>query len=921
MELQLPSVLAQLPRPLAVSSGRFHFGESTGLSAGKRRRRYELVATIDGEGVNIYNVQFPKLVTSYATPPQSSFSCAPCSVRQKGGAAGETVRWTYVALAAPETKLQCFVDKTGNSIETRACRLPSAEAPVISLDTVQNVASTTRAEDASTDDFDVIAIHKDGTLRRLSADLESVRAKARLNPSVDGGVQTSYHVAAAYFLSLEDAQKSLLRRRQDAIAEALSHGGASTILVVIHQPADATTISPSDVAVSVHVLPATTHTAPRHLFSLTLPVLTNLKPVDAAATSWDIKAATGLLTFSSLAGVVSYDISCYSPQVSSSLIFEEGQVPSSVRVSPQSLMAVKDSTVAIYNTRYHSVQAYAPLQQILDIVPEKSRLPGSRLQFVTYFAKLGLAIAACGTYLLAFDLAPVQGKMAATSRKHSRDGLLINAIGRGIPASQPSLQAAQIGSLTTQQWNDVKVRLQACADAKDAAKFDEIVRQELSHCDEKKAAKHMPSTNSFVHPDQVQFLLAKIFTLQLIPGSTGYKLAVTFLPTKTFHWLVHASYLTSASVKLAIRQAQGLEALPHLEPGAMIRAIIEAKPSLRCLNQVLRGPGHLDADELTYTIQSCLDIARKHTPAPDANDADATVSAPAIADVEQDQLALTATPEDPAAATAIAVAAKPIAPSTEAVLVNAVTALNLSLSRLALLPQPTVVSSIRSNLSNSDTLTVIHHLRHALATGGYTSRAIEPSPAMSKTNKVPTLSLSTIVSSLTACIDAIGPSGWISAAAFADSADSHASLIADVRTEVSAALAGVEEAAYLKGILREFIRYSETVQPGSRKDIVTGTGGAAIARADTGKLRVKRRERQHGAEIVVYETPDYASGALGPEDAQLLPLTLKKQDDAQEITRTKTNKGTGEVIKRSTREMGYLRRKAVGKYSFERVIL
>lgn len=57
MEIQVPSVLAQLPRPLAVSSGRYHFGDSTGLAATKKRKRYEVVAAIEGEGVNVYNVR------------------------------------------------------------------------------------------------------------------------------------------------------------------------------------------------------------------------------------------------------------------------------------------------------------------------------------------------------------------------------------------------------------------------------------------------------------------------------------------------------------------------------------------------------------------------------------------------------------------------------------------------------------------------------------------------------------------------------------------------------------------------------------------------------------------------------------------------------------------------------------------------
>ena len=56
MALQPPSVLAQLPRPLHVSTGKVLAGEVSGLADSKKRKRYEVAFAIDGEAVNIYNV-------------------------------------------------------------------------------------------------------------------------------------------------------------------------------------------------------------------------------------------------------------------------------------------------------------------------------------------------------------------------------------------------------------------------------------------------------------------------------------------------------------------------------------------------------------------------------------------------------------------------------------------------------------------------------------------------------------------------------------------------------------------------------------------------------------------------------------------------------------------------------------------------
>lgn len=56
MDLQTPSVLAQLPRPLHASTGKTHIGEVSSLVESKKRKRYEVVVAVDGEAVNIYNV-------------------------------------------------------------------------------------------------------------------------------------------------------------------------------------------------------------------------------------------------------------------------------------------------------------------------------------------------------------------------------------------------------------------------------------------------------------------------------------------------------------------------------------------------------------------------------------------------------------------------------------------------------------------------------------------------------------------------------------------------------------------------------------------------------------------------------------------------------------------------------------------------
>lgn len=68
MDLQAPSVLAQLPRPLHAATGQTRIGEVNSLAEGKKRKRYELAVAVDGEAINIYNVRLEKTLAKSKHP-------------------------------------------------------------------------------------------------------------------------------------------------------------------------------------------------------------------------------------------------------------------------------------------------------------------------------------------------------------------------------------------------------------------------------------------------------------------------------------------------------------------------------------------------------------------------------------------------------------------------------------------------------------------------------------------------------------------------------------------------------------------------------------------------------------------------------------------------------------------------------------
>ncbi|PGH32807.1 hypothetical protein GX50_04408 [[Emmonsia] crescens] len=970
MELQAPSVLAQLPRPLGASAGKCQLGEVYGVEGSRKRKRYEVAAAIDGESVNIYNVQFPKLVTSYAIPPQSSFSCPPCSVRQKSTQKNAVARrQTYCAIEQPENQVQCFLDEstTGThnalNISSTSFKLKDSKSPVVFL----GIIPTAPEAEKQHDPFDVLVVHKDGRVRRLSPDLKTQKWNVLPNTGVEKS--TAHEIQTGFLVAFDDARKSLFKKRQDIVATVLgdeigTESGTSSVLMLVSRPRQKEKLLPSDIKVNVFSLPtraaeddfSISHAKRlRHLMTISLPNFEEQQtPFESQSLQWNFHPSTSGLSLSFENGFINYDISQYSPEISSHMILPNESFSSIMRISPQSVIGAGKSSIAIYNARYQSIQADLSLADISTAVATKSDVHKVPIVFISYFSKLGIVIATRGAALLGFDLASSHDRYDP-SLKQSGDGFLINAIGKGIQSPSDSLQKSDtkranhmrpVGLFEPDeatQWAELKKQLDALAEARDTIKFDKIVKDafcKTSATGEDDKLKHLPSSSEFVDPEKIYFLLGKIFSLRI--SDTEPKtptLVVSFMPPKTFRWLISSHHLSVNSIRTALRQSMRPKMIPPIPSGSLVRALTDPGLSIKLLLQVLRSPINLDATELAHALNIFLDIARSHQPRPE-EELPKAITESAHQTKESNSQEITHKTQNKPSTTPRGI---------DTVITDAITGLNLTFTKLNSHPINKVTQAIRSVLSNSDTLSIIHHLRHSLATGGYTSRFMEQSEApLSSDPKIPTLNLSTMVNSLTACIDAIGPSGWISAAAFAGAEDSEASLIADMKSEISAALVGVEEATYLKGILREFVRYAETAGAGAnrnsssssnrnnREDQVDSTS-PALPRGS----RLKRKERHNGADILIYDTDNInvTDGALN-SDTKMLPLSLKwvevgggtSQDVAgtsatggtiigEEVSRTKIRKTTGEVVARTEREIGYLRRKAVGKYSFERIVV
>ncbi|KAL3473950.1 hypothetical protein BJX99DRAFT_271947 [Aspergillus californicus] len=914
MDLQPPSVLTQLPRPLHASTGKTHISEVYSLAGSNKRKRYEVAVAVDGEAVNLYNIQNPKLVTSYAVPPQSSFSCQPCSVRRKLPKGGGVKRQTYVAV---KKEIKAFSEESaGNgtsapTISSSAFTVKDSSSPVVFIGVVPGPDT----EDEN-DTFDVLAVERNGHVRRLSPDLETQRWN--LQHSELAKDTSAHEVHGCFLLEFDDAKKSLFKRRPDLASFAagdsvISGNGDPSILLLVSYPVGTQQINLSEVKIQVFSIPTITSSRSadesqkmRHLLTVNLPEISEGK-VERQRLHWQFHAGTSGLNLSFEKGYINFDLSQYTPTATSKFILDDEDFSSVMRISPQTVIGAGKSMIALYDTQYKSVQRSIVTE---DLPPALTDMAPTT--FVNYFAKLDVVIATKGNSLLAFDLGSLQ-TASGVPGKRSRDGLLIDAIGRGIGSSQwegvskkhRSNGMTALGLTSSEdmaKWNKFADGLHECSKNKDAGGFDRAVQTYFSD-------NGLPSPGQYVNTEIVLFLLSLIFSVEgdgyrdKLSASASIKMSVTLWPTVTCEWLIRLGYLYPANVEAALRRSYKPRILPRLPTGTFAQALKDSDPSLRRLITALQGPASFNADELAHALKLFLSMAR---------------SCATATEEDQDPKALT-NGEDTTQSNAVTLSNTNLSES-QSTLATTFTGLNTTLLKLHAHPHPTTTTSLRSTLARTDLLSMIHHLRLSLATGGHATRFTENPPTpISPHLTSPPLSLPVIIGLLNAAVDAIGPSGWVSFSASDIEMDTPGlrdlALVAEMKSEVSAALAGVEEASFLSGILREYLRYAKSVDSRIRH-LPTPTGANETSAPVTSTSI--RHEKLNGADLLVYGANDEDGEGDGDASGKLLPLSLKA---TQDVSKTKVLKSTGKVVQRSKREIGYLRRKAAGKYTFERLVL
>ncbi|KAL6709144.1 hypothetical protein ACN47E_001960 [Coniothyrium glycines] len=945
-----PFTLASLPKPIASSGGRVHATAVCSVSGIKKRKRTEIVAGLDGEGVSIYSLQNPQLVTSYALPPSAIFTTAPYSIYRKGAGKTPAQRFTYASLAgatsSDKAQLICFREKiSGDQTETlKTSYIPSNATQLIALESLPVLAGGS-SKDAT---HDIIATFDNGDIICLSADLDTVNWVGNLTSLIapsHGKVEIEQLTVA----TAKAVTRGLIRNREDIIAilnpslnEASDILDLTQVLCLIGRKADGTRILSL-----ISIQPRSADLATVQLSPLKQLVAWNLPQSSTPSTATGSTATSPQYFIHSQSGAVyclidgillSYDLTGTIPKLSSELTAPGLAIDSFLRVSQDSIFTTSQGNCRVFDVKYNSLQAalsLAPDEKVpISTSPSKKRkhTPSTIVEvpsayvLLAYFVEQGLVVATRDNEIIGMQFAGI----APRKRVKTTGTLLIDALGKGLLSQKPA------NGHDAHKWQERKAKLNRYARKGKITQFEEAFATDLgiqldsadldkrresevkggpltngvgpSIPDEDvmaidgtedesaelrtwKLPRNIPNDKRQQYRKYALFALSKIFRWEdavNIEGGSQGSLRIVFFPPNVFQWLLHTGHLTKDSIRRSFldETPELIQSISSLADGDIIKAIVEFDTDLHILSAVLNHNHFLPVSEVVQAIR--LLIQSLDDASEDNTTTKLLTNGTDHSDVEMDVDIIS---ELDAASHEIDHALSIL---DHGLLTRSHT-LRPALIRLHTFPGPVISATLRSILPRKDLESLIRLLHLELKNGGWSSSYdfadLEASIADLSSEDPDDHAVAIIASLLSSTLDAIGAGAWLASVGTVDASETSEDIIEALHNDTSEALNGFWEARFMRGLLSEFLRFATTL-PKSQKP------------------SNKTLQRQG--------KPFTINGKLErDEDLPMLPLGGKADMGVE-----RTKKGhNGKREERSKREMGLLISKRVPKYSFERIVI
>lgn len=816
-------------------------------------------------------------------PPNSSFSGPPCSIRF--AADDKLYRKSYCAIKLQSLQIQLFESPDGEQQNVKSVRSHQLDGqePVLLIDVLPQTGNQ------------VLVAQTNGNLTIFSGDLKKRIAKISLNPKDHPYLQ----VSAAQHLTSVDAEKSVLKQRSDLLGEIKAHTSYMALAYTKALPDDddrrlfyglwpVTITEGGSLPQMASVTPLFEHEIPQH---------GNAKDRRCTfghhASHLYVKSGA---TFST------YDLSKMIPATISTLNTAINGSYEIMAITPAFAICSFQESLRLYDLKYQSIRLQQDTTRT-NLKRKRHRMTAEGqigpVEFVTYLSHSARVIGRRRHHLVAIDIS-----LTADSKKELQAGSqLLQNIGLGVKLHDEAyrfggnISRLTIGSSSenvssSKSWSSVRKRLDELSEAGDVRGFEEAFAADLMSGSLRSSLPQimiddLPATRLAIPDAKVNYLLAKIFHIDSTESVSqdvhpDARLKIRLPSFKLIIWLSRLGLLSHIGVKRAVSAHNPGTAEP-VKLHSIAGALLEVDPSLKLLIECLEAGFSPYAEEQATAAQTLLARAL-------------TVVAEAASAPKSDETSLEGGRQEMHIQTLETSTSDPtwLPPQLQKALI-------LSLNKLGASSNEAITKSLRSLFSQRETLALIQFLRQQLFQGGHT-RSFQSSPPIEADSKVSVMQFSAIVNILSSCVDALGPLGIIGAL---DNEDFVGNIIPDLVTEITHATEGLRDATELQGILRETLRYEESI----RKHESAG-----------GRLQVSgpaaRLTQQPGKIVTLYSENNKEDDGFKLRGG--LPLALRAENV---ISPYKVRKGGGQVLKRSAREMSMLESMSKGQYSFERLVL
>lgn len=803
-------------------------------------------------------------------------------------------------MVSPKPQIICFSESSNAEITTTSINLRKEAAPVLRLDTFEAGSGNK-----------ILALHEDGIITCYSDGLGTEEWHSSINTGTSNLVSVPA-IQAAAILSVRQARKTILRSREDILATLGPNGDTvdrSLLLVITRSPTEEANSSAGTLALRVfHIriagpkkggLDLGTEDKLRMLAKLAMPEPSLFISKKSQIT---MHTSSGTIYQDAEGALAVYDLTGSVPRLVHTVVRNDAF--SYLRLSPELVASSRGASLSVMDLSYGSIQAEGTLTLSHEAkVTRKSKNAKDRptktenVRLLSYFAPLDVIVALDGRKLLAIQL--LTSQEAGGSRKRKREGLLVKCIGRGSssttgtpPTSDESVRRIMslgiyLPSVDSTDWKDQKAALDQCLAQSNEKEFEKLMAAALgiNAIEEDQRILNHGCRN---HVDQhaVSYALKTMFSAEKASldvdaaGDNARSLDIGFFPHEIGNWLIDSGLLTLSQIEISLKQYGALPITSKLATGSLIRALTKLDPSLEILLSTLASPVPLSSQELVHVL-----VIVTQSPNPEATEIQRLLTNGEGKDDSGNngklQLVNGETTDYPPSPS-------PNLPDNNL----SRRLLNFALKRLYACPSSSVARALKRELSTPQLRVLVDTLRMEIARSGWLS-PYEDSLETLDLDLQDDSQLCFIAHLLNCVIDSLGTGGWILSSSMSDDLTETADTIVYMKAEISAALEGIEEATYLKGMLGEILLCGKNSLYSSVK-----------------------QSRSNEAQL-----PDLPAKpiniALAEDDSQLLPLGLKP---APVVSTTKVGAG-GEVIKRSRRDIGRLKSKMVGKYSFDRIMI